>query len=204
MKILTLEQPWAWAVLNGYMPLLNSNGEGIEISGHRYLGIYAPEVELDLDAVGKVIRKVGIDRVPETYITGAVLGIVKVSEVTSETSSLPIWYRQWRDNDYRYAWIVKGATEIQPFKCEGAPAGLWTPSSEIRDVVLGLYKKEISSKLMVQLRNKRKEQKISQERLAELSGYTPRHIINIENRGTTAIEGFVMMLDALDATITLE
>jgi|6_EtaG_2_1085325.scaffolds.fasta_scaffold62999_2 DNA-binding XRE family transcriptional regulator len=198
MRIVSVKQPWAWAVANGYAPLLNRHHDAGPYTKHKYLGIYALPEQAEPDDIQFVCNRIGVDRIPPAfYEEGGVIGVSKIETVTSSASQIPLWYRQWRDEGYRYAWSIKDAVPISPVRFDPGEGGLWSPSQEIADTILGLYRKEISTRLLKSLRNKRKEQGISQVYLAKLLGYTERHIINIENRGTGSLEKAIMLLDVL-------
>ena len=201
MKVVTLRQPWAWAVANGHMPILNRNDDVREYPYHRYLAIHASDKAVNEEDREFLAMRIGQDRLPKFFAKGGIVGVVTIQRSVYDTERLPLWYKQWRDDAFRYAWIVKRPHEIELVDCKGEPGELWDPPPAVRSVVLSLYRDVLSRDIMDKLITKRKESGITQEYLAGLLGYTNRQIINIENRGTGGVRKLLMFLDVVGFNI---
>ncbi len=200
-----LKQPWAWAVAEGHMPLINSDDDGYRMSGRAYIGIVALPGAPSGEDVSALSNRIGIDKIPPEWAESAVIGVAKLDFVNRDSLRLPVWYRQWRDPGKGYCWGIKDSVSLpQPVELDltEQPDWLWDATEEQRDMVFELYRDKISQRLMNRLYTRRKEQRITQAELAGVLGYTTRHMHNLEKSATGSIQRAILLLDVLGYPVT--
>lgn len=200
MKAVTLRQPWAWAASSGYMPLLNRH-DGGALYGSRYVAIHASDESHNEEDLEFLRMRIGVDRVPSRFVKSSIVGLVTVERIMHEGEEMPVWYKQWWSDEFPLGWVLRNAVAFEPLKCIHDGEGLWELPTQVRDVALGLYRKENSRRLLNKFRNKRKERRITQEQMGILCGYSKRQIINIEKHGTDAVSKVLMMMDVIGLSI---
>lgn len=110
LKALTIRQPWAWLVVNGYKDIENR----IWATHHRGpLLIHAGSSTTDLhvDVKEYIERKYGV-KMPETFDMGAIVGVVDIVDcVTSHPSP---WYHK-----QGFGWVLAKPRRLPIKPCKG-------------------------------------------------------------------------------------
>lgn len=114
MKTISIRQPWAWLIVNGYKTIENRS-RNTKIRG-RVL-VHASQTMSDndiLDAL-EICDDRGI-QLPDEVATGAVVGVMTISDVVTESAS--VWFAG------EYGYLLSGCKPIPPTQCKGA-LGFW-------------------------------------------------------------------------------
>lgn len=87
LPALSIQQPWAWAIMRGYKPVENRSWMPPANMIGRQFWVHAPKM-VDSRAIGE-LQKIGCPNVPKKrdYVTGAVLGAVRLAKVVDHMSS---------------------------------------------------------------------------------------------------------------------
>lgn len=114
MKAISIKQPWAWLIANGYKTVENRKW----YTAHRGdILVHASKnqagMERDLDYVLQRFR-IGID--PEELICGKVLAVASLMACTKEPKERIDQY--WHDKG-NFAWILRNIRQIDPFDVRG-------------------------------------------------------------------------------------
>ncbi len=113
MKAISVQQPWAWAILHAGKDLENRQ---VRFKYRGPLLIHAP---LRLRATDRMPRGVRQPE-PEELLCGVVLGIVDLVDVVDQARS------KWWGG--KFALVLRSPQRLRrPIPCKGA-RGLWTPS----------------------------------------------------------------------------
>lgn len=110
LKALTIRQPWAWLVTNGYKDIENR----IWATRHRGpLLIHAGSSTADIHAdVRKYIeRKHGV-KLPEAFDMGAIVGVVDIVDCVTKHPSP--WYHK-----HGFGWVVAKPRRLPAKPCKG-------------------------------------------------------------------------------------
>ena len=114
MKALSVKQPWAWLIAQGYKTVENR----VWYTSHRGdLLIHASKNKAnlaeDIDFVLKQF-KIGID--PERLLFGKAVAVVEVVGCTKEPQARidQVWHERGS-----FAWILRKARQIEPFETRG-------------------------------------------------------------------------------------
>ena len=120
MKAISVQQPWAWAILHAGKDLENRQ---VRFKYRGPLLIHAPLRLSDDDQMPRGVRQPGSAELP----CGVVIGIVDVVDVVDHARS------KWWGG--KYALVLRNPRSFKkPIPCKGA-RGLWTPPpSVIRSV----------------------------------------------------------------------
>lgn len=119
MKALSVKQPWAWLIVNGYKDVENRSRR----THHRgplliHAGLDKSEFNDGMAAYIK--RKYGVD-IPDTLEFGGVLGVVDVIDC-SDVHTSP-WFVKCKGN---FAWVLGNRRRLAFRACKGA-LGLFIP-----------------------------------------------------------------------------
>ncbi len=110
LKALTLRQPWAWLVVNGFKDIENR----IWATRHRGpLLIHAGTSRVDLhwDVKEEIEEDFGI-RIPEEYDIGGVIGVVDLVDCVTDHPS------PWFAADC-YGWVLDNSRRLPIKECKG-------------------------------------------------------------------------------------
>lgn len=114
MKALSIKQPWAWLIANGYKTVENRKW----YTAHRgdlliHAGKSDAEVDRDIELVRRTY-KIGIDR--EQLVFGKVIAVAEVIACTKEPEA-------WIDKHWHvkgcFAWSLRRIRPIEPFPARG-------------------------------------------------------------------------------------
>ena len=124
MKVLSIRQPWAWAIVNGYKDIENRP------RNTRYRGPFLVHAGLNFDMKGlEFIRKMGIP-VPDDFACGAIVGQAFLDDVVTEESGEK---SPWFFGPYGYK--LSGARPLKTYSIKGK-LGFWNfPDSEIKKLI---------------------------------------------------------------------
>lgn len=137
MKALTVHQPWAWLIVNGYKTIENRTRR----TSHRGpLLIHAgltPEDPICWTFTEMNARRIGAQLpAPHELPFGAIVGIVHVVEVLDPCEQSEVHKWRWRD-PYMYGWVLEGAVAVpEPVTWRGMP-GLFEVPDEVVAEALG-------------------------------------------------------------------
>ena len=114
MKTISIKQPWAWLIANGYKTVENRKW----YTGHRgdnliHASKSKKDLERDLEYVRQVF-KIGIDQ--DQLIFGQVLAVADLIACTKEPKDRIDQY--WHDKGH-FAWILRRIRQIDPFEVRG-------------------------------------------------------------------------------------
>lgn len=114
MKAISIKQPWAWLIANGYMTVENRKW----YTGHRgdiliHASKSKADLERDLEYVRRVFR-IGIDQ--EQLLFGQVLAVADLTACTKIPEARVDQY--WHFVGH-YAWILRRIRPIDPFEVRG-------------------------------------------------------------------------------------
>lgn len=114
MKAISIKQPWAWLIANGYKTVENRKW----YTGHRgdiliHASKSKKDLERDLEYVRQVF-KIGIDQ--DQLIFGQVLAVADLIACTKEPKDRIDQY--WHDKGH-FAWILRRIRQIDPFEVRG-------------------------------------------------------------------------------------
>jgi hypothetical protein len=114
MKAISIKQPWAWLIANGYMTVENKKW----YTAHRGdILIHASKSQADLDRDIKHVReyfKIGID--PKQLLFGQVLAVAQLIECTKAPMTPIDMY--WHERG-KFAWVLRRVRQIEPFAVRG-------------------------------------------------------------------------------------
>ena len=123
MKVLTVKQPWAWLIVQGFKDIENrtwvTNYRGpllIQASAHRSSKRYTAEVH-------EFARARGVE-LPETFEQGGIVGIVELIDCVREHQS------PWFEGPV--GWVLENARELPFVPCCGR-LGLFAPPESVLD-----------------------------------------------------------------------
>lgn len=110
LRTLSLRQPWAWLVVNGYKDIENRSWR----TNHRGpLLIHASSTTTNLEAdLRRVKDEHGVD-VPENLEFGGVVGVVDVVDCVQQSDSRWHFPGNW-------GWVITNARRLRFRECKGA------------------------------------------------------------------------------------
>jgi hypothetical protein len=111
LRVLSLRQPWAWLVVNGYKDIENRSWR----TNHRGpLLIHASSTLTDFtpEKLDEIERKHGV-RVPKDAETGGIVGVVDVVDCVQTHLS------KWKFPDC-WGWVLKNPCRLPFRRCKGA------------------------------------------------------------------------------------
>lgn len=114
MKAISIKQPWAWLIANGYQTVENRKW----YTGHRGdILIHASKSKKDLERDIEYVRqvfKIGID--PEQLSFGKVLAVADLIACTKDPEGKVDQY--WHEKG-KFAWVLRRIRQIEPFEARG-------------------------------------------------------------------------------------
>jgi len=117
MKAISIRQPWAWLIVNGYKPLENRNWitkHRGEVLIHASLGMSWWEYESCHDLVAAINKATGSNMVLPDYHDlnrGGIVGIANLTGVISRSESP--WFSG------KFAFVMEDARNLPFHKCRG-------------------------------------------------------------------------------------
>ncbi len=137
MRALTVRQPWAWAIAQGYKDIENRSWKP-RLERGDVLAIHAARATPDWDDVQRVRKLIGRrGLVPEAFDCGCVVAVVRYDGTVEVSRS------RWFGGPV--GWLLGGAKALRsPVDCNGQ-LGLWTLPREIeRRVRQRLHRRRVS------------------------------------------------------------
>lgn len=114
MKAISIKQPWAWLIANGYMTVENKKW----YTAHRGdILIHASKSQADLYRDIEHVReyfKIGID--PKQLVFGQALAVAEMTECTKRPMTPVDIY--WHEAG-KFAWVLRRIRQIEPFAVRG-------------------------------------------------------------------------------------
>jgi hypothetical protein len=139
MKALTLHQPWAWAIVEGYK---SAEPRSWTTQYRGPLAIHAGKT-VDRGFLAAVMAKYQVDL--SMAVTGTIVCVAMLVEcVETAYAYVNRSERFWGDYSWgRWAWFLEDVKVLsEPIPCRGMQ-GLWTPSPEIeRQIQTSIARRE--------------------------------------------------------------
>jgi hypothetical protein len=135
MRVLSVRQPWAWAVARGQKPIENRNWD---TTYRGELAIHA-SLRLDTDALeSPLVRGAGWDPADPIAAAGMIVAVVSLTDVcAAATSGEPCDCGPWAEAGY-FHWRLGDVRPLpRPFATTGQPS-LWTASPDLAAEVAGI------------------------------------------------------------------
>ena len=125
MKALSIMQPWAWLIVNGWKDLENRTWQT------NYRGpllIHASKV-FDHEGYNFIVRSGLMDwnDMPEDLERGGIIGQAELYDIVTNAPS------NWAATD-QYHWMLRDAKPLPFIPCRGYQS-LWTPTPEILQAI---------------------------------------------------------------------
>jgi hypothetical protein len=125
MQVLSVRQPWAWAIARGHKAIENRNWD----TAYRgQLAIHA-SLRVDLGSLERpLVLDAGWDPADPLAATGGIVAVVSLADICNAAKSgEQCACGPWAEPD-SFHWRISGAQALpQPVMTVGQP-GLWTPS----------------------------------------------------------------------------
>lgn len=121
MPAISIKQPWAWAIMEGHQPIINTDCILPSNIAGKDIWLHASD-NIDVDGIEQ-LRKLGIRNLPQKnqYNQRVILGSIKIVKSVDTMAGNP-WYSG------PIAWIVETPILLpHPVKCEGRK-GFWIPN----------------------------------------------------------------------------
>ena len=110
LRALSIRQPWAWLIVNGYKDVEN-RGWATKYRGPLLIHAGASRIGLR-DAEAEVVGRFGI-RLPTEYDFGGIVGVVNLEDCSERTSS------PWHDSG-SVGWVLAMARRLPFRRVKGA------------------------------------------------------------------------------------
>lgn len=127
MNVLTVWQPFAWAIAEGLKPLENRSWHPFSLSPGQRLAIHAAKrkpKQIEIDYVSEVLTEIGHSaRIPDEWDLGAVVAVATFQGSKKTFSVNDSMYPWWVPG--QIGWILKDISALDfPIPCRGYQ-GLW-------------------------------------------------------------------------------
>ena len=110
LKAISIRQPWAWLIVNGYKDIENRIWEP-KLRGRVLIHAGKSRAHLTTEELKYIKRRYRVANLPETFETGGIVGIAEI------TGSVQRHRSKWFHGPY--GWTLKNARRL-PFKnCKG-------------------------------------------------------------------------------------
>ena len=128
MQVLSVRQPWAWAIARGHKEIENRTWDAT------YRGVLAIHASLRVDAEGPgnpLIRAAGWDASDPLAGTGGIVAVASLVDIcTAAKAGEPCGCGPWAEPGFCH-WQLGGVWALpEPIMTIGQP-GLWTPAPEV-------------------------------------------------------------------------
>lgn len=107
MKALSIQQPWSWLIVNGYKDIENRDWY---TKGRGKVLIHAGK-KIDKDAIWWIKQEFPHIPLPETFETGGIVGIAKITNCVTESESP--WFFG------KYGFVISEASPLPFQPCKG-------------------------------------------------------------------------------------
>jgi hypothetical protein len=116
VRVLTIRQPWAWAIIHGGKDVENRSWR----TAHRGPLLIHAGARFDRSAEPEVRRLASQGPPPpDEYELGAIVGVVELVDCVRDARS------PWAEAGF-WHWVLTGARPVDPVSCPGR-LGLWRP-----------------------------------------------------------------------------
>lgn len=131
MRVLTVRQPWAWAIIHGQKSVENRSRN---IAGS-YRGPVAIHAGLGLSAEGWADRKVqdamtAAGGIPDWHVTGRVIGVVDLVGAHAPDACTRGWCSPWAMENHHHLVLANPRPLATPIPAKGR-LGLWRPDAAL-------------------------------------------------------------------------
>lgn len=126
LAVLTVRQPWAWAIAAGYKTIENRSWPPPNDLIGQLLVIHAGKA-LDKPGVEECRQLVPAGACPDTFDSGAIIAVARLTHVITESAD------PWFSGPF--GWVLTDATPIPPVECLGK-LGIWHLPSTIEEIVM--------------------------------------------------------------------
>lgn len=131
LKVLSVHQPYAWALAAGFKPIENRAWAPPRTLLGGFLAIHAAKTTERMGDIPRVAELAGV--MPSELSFGAILAVVRVTGFAASVEQLPPSSRPWFTGPF--AWVFSELRRLPtPVPARGQQ-GLWTPSpTELAEV----------------------------------------------------------------------
>ena len=119
LRVLSLRQPWAWLVVNGYKDIENRSWR-TNYRGPLLIHASSTISDFTLENLATIYKKHGV-RVPEVLDTGGIVGVVDVVDCVKGHPS------KWKSKGL-WGWVLANPRRLPFRECKGF-VGLFSPIS---------------------------------------------------------------------------
>lgn len=117
MKALSIQQPWAWLIANGYKDIENRDWP---TKGRGWFLIHAGK-KIDTDAIDWIRQAFPEIPLPDSFDVGGIVGMARIVDVVTASDSP--WFFG------RYGFVINHARPMQLIPCKGQ-LGFFVPPVE--------------------------------------------------------------------------
>lgn len=136
MQVLSVRQPWAWAIARGHKLIENRTWDAT------YRGVLAIHASLrvDLDSLeNPLIRDAGWDTSDPVAGTGGIVAVVSLVDIcTAARSGEPCECGRWADPGACHWQLSDVRMLAEPIMTHGQP-GLWMPAPEVEAALARMF-----------------------------------------------------------------
>jgi len=136
VRVLTVRQPWAWAIVHG--------GKGVENRSRNIAGSYRGPVAIHTaktwagDDALAIVEDLATADCPGGFILGEIIGVVDLIDVHVSDTHAERWNVELERNEQCSAWampnhhhlVLANPRAIEPIPAKGK-LGLWKPDAEL-------------------------------------------------------------------------
>jgi hypothetical protein len=117
LKAISIRQPWAWLIVNGYKDIENRIGAA-KLRGHVLIQAGQSKSDTSPDARDYIKRKYRVANLPDTFETGGIVGIAEITDCVQSHRSK--WFQG------PFGWTLAHARRL-PFKPVKGQLKFFTP-----------------------------------------------------------------------------
>jgi hypothetical protein len=117
LKAISIRQPWAWLIVNGYKDIENRIGAA-KLRGHVLIQAGRSKSDTSPDARDYIKRKYRVANLPDTFETGGIVGIAEITDCVQSHRSK--WFQG------PFGWTLAHARRL-PFKPVKGQLKFFTP-----------------------------------------------------------------------------
>jgi hypothetical protein len=117
LKAISIRQPWAWLIVNGYKDIENRIGAA-KLRGHVLIQAGRSKSDTSPDARDYIKRKYRVANLPDTFETGGIVGIAEITDCVQSRRSK--WFQG------PFGWTLAHARRL-PFKPVKGQLKFFTP-----------------------------------------------------------------------------
>ncbi|HAF48556.1 MAG TPA: hypothetical protein DCL08_04850 [Anaerolineaceae bacterium] len=121
VKVLSVHQPWAWLIVNGYKDVENRSWK-TNYRGPLYIHAGKKFDEADYNSLMSQFKSIVFPQMNQ-FKFGGIIGIVDLVDCLEDYRS--IWFQKEINNKKHYAWVLTNPQKVKFFRIRGQQ-GLFT------------------------------------------------------------------------------